>query len=52
VAQEPPKDNRRSQIVMALNTDFRSQCHMVGFLLHTVFGVFQQYRRTGDIPAA
>ena len=41
--------DRRSQIVMALNTDSRSQCHLVEFLQHTVLGVFQQYRPEADL---
>ena len=29
--------DRRSQIAVALNTDFRSRCHLVEFLWHTVY---------------
>jgi hypothetical protein len=29
--------DRRSQIAVALNTDFRSRCHLVEFLWHTIY---------------
>jgi hypothetical protein len=33
--------DHRSRIVVALSTDFRSECHLDEILLQSVFGVFQ-----------
>ena len=42
--------DHRSRIVVALSTDFRSECHLDEILLQSVFGVFQQYRSKAEIP--
>ena len=35
--------DHRSRIVVALSTDFRSECHLDEILLQSVFGVFQHW---------
>jgi hypothetical protein len=43
--------DHRSRIVVALSTDFHSECHLDEILLQSVFGVFQQYRSEADIQS-
>jgi hypothetical protein len=44
--------DHRSRIVVALSTDFRSECHLDEILLQSVFGVFQQYPPEVEIPGS